>query len=395
MEHLYIIATSEDGPCKIGRSRPDIRRLPALQSGNPQPLEQYETFPLRSNSSLAERLAHWVMEDYKCRDVPKQREWFNVTVRQAAYVLKDIVRSIRAVDQDDVIVNRATLQYVGDSNAESQEYWDWHDENNGGDCPDFELPGPYLIKALTEEPAQKHRFTFREWLATVPEGYPFLDMEVEDYETRPRSNFNDLKSLLPTIRYLKKKGAGQGLYFSEAWLSWCYGRDTERLENEMLAAVWNQFAPHWNRVNDNGFGISEKGVDDTVNGVRFFGIPPNERWGHGSYLYFNHVDFSVILRLPRGATPFDEEVRSWEKLKEVSLSDLKGFITPNLSRIWDNPFDRHVRRTRERLNLAFAEFIARESHEFSDPCRSKKHIIQDNQGQVLLTIGDPFLVGLH
>ena len=387
MEHLYIIAASESGPCKIGRSRPDIRRLSALQSGNPQPLKQFETFPLRSNSVLAERLAHLVLEDHRCNNVPKQREWFSVTVRQAAYVLNDIVRNVRALDKDDVVVSEVIVRTCGDSNCDYQNYWDWHDQNNDGDCPELKLPSHYLIKALTELPRVTHSFSFRDWLATLPEGYPFVSLEHD--ESRPKPNFKDLKGLLPTIRYLERKYPTRNFYYSNAWLSWCHGRDTDYPENEVLASFWNKFVPRWNRVNDNGYGVPQKGIDDTVNVVRLFCIEPNEQLGNGGYLNFVHTDFSVILKLPMEFIPIDKKVPCWEKLREVSLVNLRGFITPNLPKIWDNPFDNYIESQTGKMAKAFSEFASCDSNEFLDPRLTRGHYSQSNEATVLLSIVGP------
>jgi Meiotically up-regulated gene 113 len=389
MEHLYIIATNEDGPCKIGKSRPNVNRLASLQTGNPEQIREYGTYKLRSGSSLAERLAHGVMEDHKRTAVLGQREWFDVTVRQAKYVLRDLTRKVAAVDKDDVVVSNAFIECALDGVGEYQAYSDWHDENNDGDCPKFEIPDVYLIKALSEEPTHKHDLSFREFLATFREGYPFNEWNQNEYtdESRPTPNFKNLKSLLPTIKHLTKLKADDRLDYPLAWLRWCYGRDIGWHECEKLVSLWNDFGTHFNVINGNQQLIPEYGIDDTVNGVRFYGIAANEHLGHGAYLYFKHRDFRAILKLSKGQTPLDPgHGYVSPNCQKVDGSKARGFIWPNTDKLFDEPFDRQVKNITIRMSEAFVKFIGRENFDFPKVRETVPHYRPKREAQIDISV---------
>jgi hypothetical protein len=76
---MYVIGSSEDGPCKLGISVNPDRRLTQLQTGHAARLHLYHQEPVPApKARLYEQLLH--------RDVGYERavgEWFNLTVEEA------------------------------------------------------------------------------------------------------------------------------------------------------------------------------------------------------------------------------------------------------------------------------------------------------------------------
>lgn len=80
-QRLYVIAPSEDGPCKIGIARDPDKRLRELQTGNPHKLGVY-LISKCSNAQDFEYRAHRHLASKRM-----QGEWFDITVVEAAKTL--------------------------------------------------------------------------------------------------------------------------------------------------------------------------------------------------------------------------------------------------------------------------------------------------------------------
>ena len=81
---IYIIASTEDGPVKIGFSKDPERRLKALQTGSAQKLNLYHVEPFESDDiKLVEDMLHQENRFRRCGG-----EWFTMSVTQAIAEVK-------------------------------------------------------------------------------------------------------------------------------------------------------------------------------------------------------------------------------------------------------------------------------------------------------------------
>lgn len=78
MGFVYLIASSTNGPTKIGHSAKPLTRKGELQVGNPQELFVFHRFHCEDAEHL-ERLLHIRFESRRIRG-----EWFSVSVKEAA-----------------------------------------------------------------------------------------------------------------------------------------------------------------------------------------------------------------------------------------------------------------------------------------------------------------------
>jgi hypothetical protein len=76
---LYVIASNELGPCKLGVSNDPPSRLKQLQTGHPEVLKLFHQEPASAeNVKILERLLHRDINHLR-----KHGEWFNLSTEHA------------------------------------------------------------------------------------------------------------------------------------------------------------------------------------------------------------------------------------------------------------------------------------------------------------------------
>lgn len=79
MIYIYVIASSPEGPCKIGYSNDPFKRLKKLQTGHPERLSVHHCIPFApAHAPLVERKIHETV-----RHLRMSGEWFRLTVEDA------------------------------------------------------------------------------------------------------------------------------------------------------------------------------------------------------------------------------------------------------------------------------------------------------------------------
>ena len=372
MEYLYIKAASEDGPCKIGRASDVQKRLVQLQTGHPEKLHVFGSFKLRGNSKLAESLCHWILQEHK---TPSMNEWFYVNVREATLVVQKITRLVAAVDKDDVILENVVWECQladGDDwakyrKANEDKEDEYEDEDR--EFPRLDMIYPADVKAMTLGAPKLRRFTFNDMMKSYRDGYPLIEQGVD--ELLPKLDSKSFKNMLPVIEYLHKYGAGNSINYATPWMSWLYGRDTTEAEVNKLVKIWNEFSTHWNRVLDDGVSEPESGVEDKVNGVEFYAVPPNAGRGQSGYLCFDNESFRITLKLPPKVSGLVDEGKDdallWRTARKVSSDKIVGNILPNISRFFEQPFDEYFEKAKIVMNKDLAEWLSRSSYDFPKP----------------------------
>lgn len=77
MKHVYLIQSLEDGYYKIGVSQSPIKRLSALQTGNPSELKLIHSFPSEYANKIEKTLHNQLSH---CK---KEGEWFDISLPDA------------------------------------------------------------------------------------------------------------------------------------------------------------------------------------------------------------------------------------------------------------------------------------------------------------------------
>jgi len=105
---IYIMATDEDGPVKIGHSADIAQRVMSLQTGNPMPIQVFAmrlvlpkvippgpryntTRPLKENAVRLEKYIHTEMHKL---GLCLMREWFDISCAEALDVLEKSASNI-------------------------------------------------------------------------------------------------------------------------------------------------------------------------------------------------------------------------------------------------------------------------------------------------------------
>jgi hypothetical protein len=93
--YVYVIASSELGPVKIGRGNDPKKRLALFQTGNPDSLEIHHSEPVGYISAAVESEAHRVLASTRISDGGK--EWFAVTPAEARIVVRSVARAFELI----------------------------------------------------------------------------------------------------------------------------------------------------------------------------------------------------------------------------------------------------------------------------------------------------------
>lgn len=362
MENLYIIAASEDGPCKIGRAKNVDSRLKQLRTGNPYKLEVFGKFNLHYNSSLAEYLCHWVLHEHRTAG---GNEWFDVNVREATLVAKQITRTVAAVDGANVVLGDAVWNCAKSNGSDWAEYEMWHDDDNDNEYREFprlNMIFPSHVMALMIEPEEARRFNFDDYIKSFSDGYPTIEQNGES--PLPCLRQKSFNNILPAIEFLHNHGLDGSIDYTPGWLYWCHGRDCTEEEVRRLVQVWNNFAPRWNSIFDDGVSEPEDGVENVVNGVEFYAIHPNENVGHGGYLCFENESFRITLKLPPKSSGLESDFTLHGTAQKISAVGIVGHIAPFNPDFSQKPFKNSFSEARSTMNRDLANWLSREEYEF-------------------------------
>jgi Meiotically up-regulated gene 113 len=370
MEYLYIIAATNDGPCKIGRARDVQKRLGQLQTGNPQKLRIIETFKLRGSSLLAESLCHWVLEKHK---TPSLTEWFDVDANEAKLVVKTITRKVAAVNKDDVILQDVHGECDLADNDDLDEFKSLYRDEDDDDFEDgkirnflrMDMLSAFEVKALMVTPDSARRFMFNDFARSYPVGHP--KTKIDSDEGYPGTIAKVFKQLLPSIEYLNEKNVSSSFFFVSPWMFWSFGRDTTDEETKNLVQIWNDFVPHWNRIANDGPNEPERGVDDKVDGVELYTVPSNEKLGHGSYLGFENESFRITLKLPPKTSGLEDDSSFWGTGRKVSGLGVVGHVAPCNPGYLCQPFDTAFAEARIKMDRELASWLSLNEHQYPTP----------------------------
>jgi Meiotically up-regulated gene 113 len=377
MEYLYIIAATNDGPCKIGKALDVQKRLGQIQTGNPQKLRIVETFKLRGSSLLAESLCHWVLEKHK---TPSLTEWFDVDTNEAKLVVKTITRKVAAVNKDDVILQdvhgECMLADIDDWHEFKSFYVDEDDDDFDDrkirDFPRMDMISTFEVKALMLAPDCTRRFTFNDFARSYAVGYPKI--KIGSDEGYPGTTAKVFKQLLPSIEYLDEKGLSSSISYVDPWIFWSHGRDATGEETKNLVQIWNDFVPHWNRIPDDGLSEPERGVDDKVDGVELYTVPSNAELGHGSYICFENESFRITLKLPPKIFAIEDDFSFWGTGRKVSATGVVGHVAPCNPDYLHLPFDTAFAEAILKMDADLKNWLSLDEHKYPKPRPETKYI---------------------
>jgi hypothetical protein len=102
--YLYIIAGSDEGPCKVGISNRPENRLSAVQSGNPNPLALRYVEHVGFHAPLIERAMHLALTPRRCAAA---NEWFQMRPEDAHRVFRIITAASDILLSQTVTINHS------------------------------------------------------------------------------------------------------------------------------------------------------------------------------------------------------------------------------------------------------------------------------------------------
>ena len=364
--YVYVIASSESGPSKIGVAADPKKRLKQLQTGSYFPLSLHYVEPIGNAAEAVERAAHRTLAAKRSGG---GREWFDVTPTEARTVVRaaaaaagalfDDTATLRDLETRSVLHWLAELERCATARAE-------HDEDDGDELDDSPPPSVQQLLAGTVGPFSSGRFNFNDYLRSWEEGM-WLRWAFERMGRRMPYG-RCLAPYLDADDFLESRGAVYGREVNFRWIEWSAGRDLNREEAMALAAIWDKFVPLHNVIERKGPQWATHGIDDYVDDVHLFALSGDETHGDRSCAVFCHEEFRAVL-IPK--RHIDLHHIDWSMNLEVRpLKDIpvSGFVTPTKpSDIWERPFLPWLRHAPQRRDIAFARFLDNPSKRYPAP----------------------------
>lgn len=379
--HVYVIASSEFGPVKIGRGNPK-KRLGALQTGNPVSLEIYHSEPVGYMAASVEREAHKVLASTRVSGVGK--EWFAVTSAEARIVVQSVAHAFKLVADES-----KTLREI-DSGA--ARLWHKLSEEHNDYCSDNGVDQEYNIETIdppcatrllaeTELPSSSSYPSFLNFLMSYEDG-TLMRWALERMGERvPRDN--ELNPYYRAVNYLEERHIGTcyNSYYqfkdpAIRRLEWSTARKLTKEELGALLLIWNRFVKTHNSTIVKGIKWPNQNVSESADNVRVKILARPEQGSGLSSIMFANDYFRAVITSSSRVDFTGHDGFGWsfavldQKLQELNNADLTGFVATTIAdEVWEQPFVPWLRAAPESRDANLAKFLSTPDNCFPAPYR--------------------------
>jgi len=355
--HVYVMAASESGPSKVGRSAETERRRRGLQTGHPEPLVTY--YRVRTHDEdearLVEQLAHRSLRLAPSR---ADGEWFDVPTAEAIIALRhaaDAVMAVRAADTTlDEIGHRCALSWLKSIEDRRAAIYDEELEHSTT-LDELQAPNVLDVLACSRPPSHDISFSFNDYIDTWPEG-PW-HRAIRQSRGLGRPSGRSFAQYLEVADILQERDADEGTHAARRWVEYGLARDLSDSECASLRTVWDTFAEHYTTLELKDPYIPQFGRDDRVDDVELFAQVNDPQRSGRQCAVFYHENFRAVL-VPRQAL----ELHSYDRLARSILRPLSGQITGFIAPVfrdtlWSQHLSSWLREAPERRDGALARFL--------------------------------------
>lgn len=325
--YIYVIASSEDGPCKIGVSARPESRLSAIRSGSPVPLSLHYVEPIGVAAPLVEQALHTALRKLRCA---AQNEWFNIRPIDARHLIRVMATAVPILTDDSAMIQdlyvKQGLSWV---EGVDDDYED-EDDNDGfgrfDDVYDFGILDQFC---LSLRPPRFGKLTFNDYMMTWDDGMRLRWLYEVEHNSRP--NGSHYQSYFYAAQKLKEKFGLESCGLGERWVEWSSARELAPTEITSLTEIWNKFVPLHNKVYQYGPQWDTHGIDDCVDDVHLFCLRRDNKRGDTDCIVLHHRDFRAVL-VPRRQTSVVRFDRSFLGELCPLEADVDGFVAPLFDR---------------------------------------------------------------
>lgn len=362
--YVYVIAGSDEGPCKIGVSSLPRNRLSAIQTGSPHLLKLYHVEPVGLAAPIVERAMHLALSNRGCE---AQNEWFRVSPREARHILGAVLAASSVVTTDEVSLQdlslRQALQWVGYEDESEDEDRDSDFLEN---LDDVLLPSPLDQFALAVQPDGRDQIGFSDYLLTCEDGM-WLRWFFERNRHLRRPSGTHFGPYFLAGEALEREH-GRRIYAAARWIEWNKSRRLEPNEVDALVEIWNTFAPAHNKVFQDGPQRDTGGVDDHVDDVHPFVLFRDKDRGDSDALIFDHAKFRAVL-IAKSQQPLVSFKRSiFGELCSARRMRFEGFLAPPFGEdLWTGEFRQWYGSAKRTCETAFRRFLQNPDKRYPAP----------------------------
>lgn len=353
--YVYVMATSEVGPSKIGISTAPEKRQRGLQTGHPEQIIVHYRTRVRDEceARLVEHIAHRSLR--QCR-VEAGNEWFAVPTAEAMIAVRHAAAVVGALHDPTVTLGKfdrkaavTWLKSIEDHRSALSD-----EDRDSATIDDLQAPDLLEVFACSRRPAPSS-FSFNHYLDTWPEG-PWHRAIQQDMG-RVRCSGASFLPYLEVSDILVERNIDEGSHVSCRWIEWSLARDLTASERTLLSEIWNTFAERYNAVELTDPYIPEHGRDDRVDDVELFAQINDQCHPGRQCAIFCHEHFRAVL-LPRRAL----ELHSYDRLARSVLrpfsGEISGFVAPIIRQsLWSEPLASWLHKTPTRRDAALARFL--------------------------------------
>lgn len=353
--HVYVMATSEFGPSKVGISAAPEKRQRGLQTGHPEQIVVHYRARVRDEceARMVEQIAHRSLR--LCR-AGADNEWFKVPTAEAMIAVRHATAVVSGLHGPAVTLDEfsrtATVNWL--KSIEDHRLALGDEDRDSATIDDLRAPDLLEVLACLRRPAASN-FSFNHYLDTWPEG-PWHRAIRQDLG-RVRCSGSSFLPYLEVADILAERTIEEGTHVAHRWIEWSLARDLTASERALLSEIWNTFAQRYNAIELDDPYVPEHGRDDRVDDVELFAQTNDPVHPGRQCAIFYHEHFRAVL-LPRRAL----ELRSHDRLARSTLRPLSGevtgFVAPVVrSSLWSEPLASWLYKTPTRRDASLARFL--------------------------------------
>jgi hypothetical protein len=353
--HVYVMATSEFGPSKVGISAAPEKRQRGLQTGHPEQIIVHYRARVRDEceARMVEQIAHRSLRLVRAE---AGNEWFKLPTAEAMIAVRHAAALIGALHDPamtlDALSRKAAVSWL----KSIEDYRAALDDEGRDSTTIDDLQAPDLLEVLAclRRPAASS-FSFNHYLDTWPEG-PW-HRAIQQNLGRVRCSGSSFLPYLEVADILVERNIDEGSHVSCRWIEWSLARDLTASERTLLSEIWNTFAERYNAIELADPYVPEHGRDDRVDDVELFALINDPRHPGRQCAIFCHEHFRAVL-LPRRAL----ELHSYDRLARSVLRPLSGaiagFVAPVIRQsLWSEPLVSWLHKTPTCRDAALARFL--------------------------------------
>jgi hypothetical protein len=359
--YLYVVAGSDDGPCKVGVSAHPQSRLTAIQTGNPAQLSLRHVERIGVAAPLVERMVHRALARRKS---DAHNEWYEVRPDEAKLVIRAAAAAAPVLTDEQATLFDLRMRFAVNWTVEVENYTDFCREQNEYEPDDLEQmrpPGVLAQFAISVSPPRLRRFNFNSYLNTFADGM-WIRYALRRMNLRQPAGL----SLIPYfgVYNFLEENYNHDIDIACRWIEWSASRELRTQEIRRLASIWDDFANYSNSFDpyrDDYVGIGKiLGISNIIENVRLYGQTGDRSKHDKDCIVFEHKEFRAVLVPNRtiDLAPGDDWSVERLRLPRLDGASLSGFITPVIAyEAHRRPFIPGLREAPERRDDALAQFL--------------------------------------